>query len=207
MSPGATMERVYLDLKGRIVSGAYPPGTRLDPRQLARSLNASATPVRDALHRLSGERIVDSWHQEGFRQPVMIEADLADLYAWGGMLLALALRGRNPDPGLVAGLHALPAFETYADGIESLFRVIAAGSANRELRYAVANFIERSRVLREVEERIDAGSRGLLAAMEDDYRFGRWTGLRSKITSFHRRRVAQAGRVAAALKPRSDPLR
>jgi hypothetical protein len=46
-----------------------------------------------------------------------------------------------------------------------------------------------------------------LAAMEDDYRFGRWTALRSKITSFHRRRMAQAGRVVAELKPRSDPLR
>src|SRR3546814_4967838 len=86
MSPGATMERVYIDLKVRIMTGAYPPGTRLDPRQLARAMDASATPVRDALHRLSGERIVDSWHQEGFRQPLLTEADLVDLYEWGGML-------------------------------------------------------------------------------------------------------------------------
>lgn len=207
MSPGATMERVYLDLKSRVVSGVYPPGTRLDPRQLARSLNASATPVRDALHRLSGERVVDSWHQEGFRQPVMIEADLAELYEWGGMLLAFALRGRNPDPGLVAGLHELPISQTYPEGIESLFRAIGIGSANRELRFAIVNLVERSCVFRAIEERIDTGSRDILTAMEDDYRFGRWTGLRSKITSFHRRRIAQSGRIAAALKPRTDPLR
>lgn len=207
MSPGATMERVYLDLKSRVVSGVYPPGTRLDPRQLARSLNASATPVRDALHRLSGERVVDSWHQEGFRQPVMIEADLAELYEWGGMLLGLALKGRNPDPGVAVGLHELPESGSYTDGIESLLRVVAIGCANRELRYAIVNFIERSSVFRAVEERIDASSRTILTAMEEDYRFGRWTSLRSKITSFHRRRIAQSGRIAAALKPRSDPLR
>ena len=34
MSPGTTMERVYLDLKARILSGAYPPGTRLEAAQL-----------------------------------------------------------------------------------------------------------------------------------------------------------------------------
>ena len=43
MSPGTTMERVYLDLKARILSGTYPPGTRLEAAQLAKSLAASAT--------------------------------------------------------------------------------------------------------------------------------------------------------------------
>jgi len=207
MSPGATMERVYIDLKVRLMTGAYPPGTRLDPRQIARSLDASATPVRDALHRLSGERIVDSWHQEGFRQPLLAEADLAELYAWGGMLLALALKGRSPSPDLRAGLSELQAIEPYPEALDSLFGVIAVGASNRELRYAIINFIERSRALRPAEMRIDPGSRATLAAMEEDYRFGRWTGLRSKITSFHRRRMRQAGRIAAAIRPRSDPLR
>ena len=127
MSPGATMERVYIDLKVRIMSGAYPPGTRLDPRQLARALGASATPVRDALHRLSGERIVDSWHQEGFRQPLLAEADLVELYEWGGMLLALALKGRHPSPNLRAGLSDLQRIEPYPEAIDSLFGVIAVG--------------------------------------------------------------------------------
>lgn len=207
MSPGATMERVYLDLKSRIIAGHYPPDTRLDPRQLARSLDASATPVRDALHRLSGERIVDSWHQEGFRQPLVAEADLAELYAWGSILLALSLRLQTPAPDLPSGLVELPVIDPYPAAIDSLFRMIAHGSGNRELRYATLSFIERSRVFREAENRIDRGSRSALAAMEEDYRFGRWSGLRSKITSFHRRRVGQAGRIVAELKPRTDPLR
>ena len=79
MSPGATMERVYRVLKAQVMHGEFAPGERLDPSVLARDLGASPTPVRDALHRLSGERLVDSWHQEGLRQPIVGEGDLRDL--------------------------------------------------------------------------------------------------------------------------------
>src|SRR3546814_4258715 len=64
MSPGATMERVYIELKARAMRGEFAPGERLDPAVLARNLEVSATPVRDALHRLSGERIIDSRSEE-----------------------------------------------------------------------------------------------------------------------------------------------
>lgn len=104
MSPGATMERVYPDLKARILAGKFSPGTRLDPAQISRSLSASATPVRDALNRLSGERLVESWHQESFRQPQLAEADIADLCGWAGALLTLALKGRTPRPDFPGGL-------------------------------------------------------------------------------------------------------
>ncbi len=207
MSPGTTMERVYLELKARILSGSYPPGTRLDPTQLAKSFDASATPVRDALHRLSGERIVESWHQEGFRQPLLAEADLHDLYAWAGSLLGIALKGQSPRPDPPGMLVELAHVSAYPEAVDSLFRAIAMGSPNRELRYAIINVVERCQRFRVAEARIDGGLRVVLAAMEDDYRFGRWTALRSKITTFHRRRMAQAGRVVAELKPRSDPLR
>ncbi|WP_447763429.1 GntR family transcriptional regulator [Sphingopyxis panaciterrae] len=201
------MERVYLDLKARILSGAYPPGTRLDPAQLARSLSASATPVRDALYRLSGERLIETWHQEGFRQPLLSEADLVDLYGWAGALLALALKGRTPRPELPGGLIELATGERYPDAIASLFRTIAIGSANREMRDAIVNVIERCMTIRAAEVRVDASADEALVAMTEDYRFGRWSALRSKITRFHRRRAAFAGKVAAEIRRRSEPLR
>ena len=43
------MERVYLDLKARIRSGAYAPGTRLDPAQLAKSLGYNPDPFMMAV--------------------------------------------------------------------------------------------------------------------------------------------------------------
>lgn len=206
MSPGPTMERVYLELKARILSDEFPPGTRLGPAELAKLLDASPTPVRDALYRLSGERIVESWHLEGFRQPLLNEGDLQDLYGWTGTLLGLALRGRA-DVAAVGSLFELPAREGYPDGADSLFRTIAADAASRELRHTIVNLVERTHIFRTVEARVDAGAADALAAMEEDYRFARWTALRSKITSFHRVRVAQAGRVIAELRPRTEPLR
>ena len=200
------MERVYLELKAKILSAEFPPGTRLGPAELAKLLDASPTPVRDALYRLSGERVVESWHQEGFRQPLLTVSDLQHLYAWAGTLLTLALRGRSPPPSLPGSLVDLPALETYPEAVDSLFRTIASGCENRELRYAIVNLLERNQTFRAIEAKIDVGSREALAAMEEDYRFGRWTALRSKITSFHRRRGSQAARIIAELRPRTDVL-
>lgn len=208
MNAGSTMERVYLELKARVLDGRYAPGTRLDPVNLAKTLRASATPVREALHRLAGERIIDSWHQEGFRPPILAEADLHDLYNWTSALLSLALQGQVAQPEL-RGDHTtgLATSHGYTDGIESLFRAIAARTENREIRFAIHNSIERSHVFRAAEAHIDPHVRELLAAMQADYRFGRWTALRSKITRFHGRRMALAGRVVAELRPRDVPLR
>ncbi len=207
MNAGATMERVYLDLKAQILGGRHPPGTRLDPILLARSLRASATPVREALHRLAGERIIDSWHQEGFRSPMLAEADLHDLYHWGGALIALALEGCTAEPDGPGTLVKLAASKNYVDGIESLFRAIALRSENRELRFAITNLSERCRLLRRAELRVDPSSLETLKAMEDDFRFARWTALRAKITRFHRRRLEMAGRIIAEIRPRDEPLR
>ena len=207
MSPGATMQRVYLDLKARILSGAYPPGTRLDAANLARTLAASATPVRDALYRLSGERIIESWHLEGFRQPQLTEADLVALYRWAGDLLALALRGRVPRLDQPGGLVEIATHADYADSIDTLFRTIALGHPNPELRFAIVNVVERSAIFRKIEARVDEGAHDALTAMIEDYRFGRWSALRSKITRFHGRRARLAGRVAAEMKRRTEPLR
>lgn len=207
MNAGATMERVYLDLKAQILAGLYPPGTRLDPLHLAKALRASATPVREALHRLAGERIIDSWHQEGFRSPILAEADLHDLYAWGAALLAMALKDKAPRPDHPAGLVPLAASESYPEGVESLFKAIGLASDNRELRFAIVNLSERCRLLRGAEARVDRTAAETLAAMEEDYRFARWTALRAKITRFHRRRIALAGRIVAELRPREEPLR
>lgn len=206
MSPGPTMERVYLELKARLRSDEFPPGSRLGPAELAKLLEASPTPVRDALYRLSGERIVESWHLEGFRQPLLNEGDLQDLYGWSGTLIGLALKGRA-DVAPPGTLFELPRSADYPRGIESLFRMIASGTAGREIRHAIVNIVERTHVFRSVEARIDVGAIDALEAMEQDFRFGRWTALRSKITSFHRNRVAQAGRVISELRQREEPLR
>jgi DNA-binding FadR family transcriptional regulator len=194
------MERVYTDLKSRIMAGAFQPGSRLDPVHLARELVASATPVRDALHRLSGERLVESWHQDGFHQLVHNESDLRDIYVWTQVLLGLALRA----PGRPAPLDSPVCGADgpdYASRVARLFRAIALTSENRELRHAIGNVTDRSQMLRAAERRSDPDSEAQLAAMESDFAAANWSSLRRSVAVFHRRRIAGAGAVALLLRP------
>src|SRR3954447_21110760 len=91
MTPPGTFERVYAAIRQRLREGRYRPGDRLEPALLSDELNASVTPVRDALHRLTGERLVDAPRHEGFRVPMMTETLLRYLYAWHLDLLLLAV--------------------------------------------------------------------------------------------------------------------
>lgn len=95
VGPG-TFERVYAAIKEQLRRGFYRPGDRLEPALLSDEHNASVTPVRDALHRLTGERLVEAPRHEGFRVPVITEAMLRHLYTWHRDLLFLAILNRRP---------------------------------------------------------------------------------------------------------------
>ncbi|MFI6083857.1 GntR family transcriptional regulator [Streptomyces sp. NPDC051217] len=49
----------YAELRGLILSGGLPAGSRLAQYELADSLNMSITPLREAIRRLSSEGLVD----------------------------------------------------------------------------------------------------------------------------------------------------
>lgn len=102
MNAGTTAERAYHELKDVILSGTIRPGTRLEPARLADELTSSVTPVRDALHRLAGERLVEMRTSDGFHLPLLTEALLGDLYRWNDELIRIALRHRRRSK-LIAG--------------------------------------------------------------------------------------------------------
>lgn len=205
MSPGATMERVYLELKERVITGQFEPGARLEPTHLALELTASATPVRDALQRLSGERLVDSRPHEGFRQPALSESDLRDCYGWMETLLRLALRRPDAPVQLSAAPRSVPD-EDYAARIARLFRAIALQSSNRELHFAISNAVDRSHSFRRAELEVDPRSNETLLAMEADFEAGRWPDLRKKVGRFHRARIASADRISSRVREPAWPF-
>jgi len=57
---------VYADLRHKVVAGILTPGSRLSPAALAKGYGVSATVVREALTRLTGERFARCSPQQGF---------------------------------------------------------------------------------------------------------------------------------------------
>src|SRR5438270_11462743 len=64
VTPPGTFERGYAAIRQRLREGLYRPGDRLETAILSEELNASVTPVRVALHRLTGVRLGEARRHE-----------------------------------------------------------------------------------------------------------------------------------------------
>ncbi len=192
MSPGVTFERVYLALKEELGSGRHGAGAHLEPSALSADLNASITPVRDALHRLVGEGLVEAPRGDGFRTPLFTEIALRHLYRWNWTLLDLA--ARTADPG-----STLPYEMDLLERTEALFRAIARSSGNPEHVAAVARLSERLRPMRHVEAELLPGAGAEideLAALLSDGAAG---PLRRALAGYHRKRERLAADIVERL--------
>ncbi|MGU3576555.1 GntR family transcriptional regulator [Brucellaceae bacterium C25G] len=62
-------ERIYQQMRHDIMTCVIMPGTSIDAAAIAETYQASKTPVRDALQRLSGEGLVQVLPRSGYRIP------------------------------------------------------------------------------------------------------------------------------------------
>ena len=129
MSPSHVAEPTYEAIRNHIMTGAWPMGHRLEAGRLAEELGVSITPVRDALNRLVGERLVDLVPGIGFHVPHMTERGLRDLLELNLMLLLGAVQMGAASDGPVA---AEPMAAEHAVRTDALFSRIAALSGNAE---------------------------------------------------------------------------
>ncbi|MFI6344347.1 GntR family transcriptional regulator [Streptomyces sp. NPDC050560] len=70
----------YAELRGRILSGALPAGSRLAQYDLAESLNMSITPLREAIRRLSSEGLVEVETHRDVRVSAMNSVEARQLF-------------------------------------------------------------------------------------------------------------------------------
>lgn len=196
MNSGATSERVYDALKRRLLSGAILPGDKLDPAAFADELSSSITPVRDALHRLTGERLVETRTSEGFHLPLVTEPALRDLYVWNGQLVRLIINAwpRGPVIKQANGLSV-----DLGRATRTLFELIGARSDNSvhadqidlvNDRLAAPRAAE-SRILRELEAEL----RAMAVAFDHDAP----ASLLKLLGAYHRRRVQETSAIVRAL--------
>ncbi len=151
MSPVQAMERSYVTLKQMLREGHFAPGTRLEANRLAGDLGVSMTPVRDVLHRLAGERLVEASSGDGFHVAHFTEAALRDLYEWNSALTLIALRTARTTTALDLDD---PEPATLADRTALLFERIAADVPNLEVRAAIAGASDRLHAFRMIEEAV-----------------------------------------------------
>lgn len=198
MSPGTTFERVYLALKAQLAEGMLEAGARLEPAPLGEALHSSITPVRDALYRLVGERLVDAPRNEGFRVPLLTEADLRDLYAWHGLLLGLALRGH----ALAADPILPPDSADMTEATAAIFAGIAGVADSVEQATAIVALGERLAPFRRAELIVLEGMAAEFDGLASAAAAGDVTVLRRAIRRYHRRREQETPRILAARQQR-----
>lgn len=84
--------RVYEIIKDRILSAELPPGTRLKDNELAQALGVSNTPIREAIHELEKDGLIETIPYKGrFVKRMSIE-ETSEVYDLRMALEALAAR-------------------------------------------------------------------------------------------------------------------
>lgn len=188
MTRPGTFERVYSAIRERLVGGMFKPGERLEPALLSDELNSSVTPVRDALHRLTGERLVEAPPNAGFRAPVLTETMLRQMYSWHLDLLLLALASRTRSSARPPPPDFPPEEIPKHMKMNALFLELAAQSGNPEHSIAMSALAGRLGCVRRLEsallDAVELETETILNAV----RSGDRTALRQSLTRYHRRR-------------------
>lgn len=122
-------DRVCRILLERILEGTYPPGHRLVELQLARELNTSQGPVREALRELEAVHLVQTEPYRGTYVRAVSERELREAYQVRAVLEELA------------GQLATPALQAHSDELQGAVEAMrtAAARGDRET-YTRHNF-------------------------------------------------------------------
>jgi len=199
MSPGATFERVYNELKRTLAEGELPPGTPIEPALIGKEIASSITPIRDALHRLTGERLVEAPRHDGFRAPLPTEAELRDLYAWNAQVVSLAVKRAALD------LVSAPLISISPDGIAAtasgLFLEIARATSSNEHLRAVAQLNDRLAPYRRVELQLWDNAVAEHVELTDQCFSKQRARLGALVLRYHQRRVKAVPLILAAAAP------
>ncbi len=139
MNTTSQVARVRVHLLGELRAGVRPSGANISVKDLAVALKVSPTPVREALERLVGEGlVVGSVDRHGFAVPRFGTAELADLFAFEGTLLAIAYGHDRGPSERVEDMDVSEALADPARAVERVFSIATARSRNRALLSSIS---------------------------------------------------------------------
>lgn len=90
--PGTLAEHVFRRIQAAIVKGEIAPGSKISEPELARTYGISRGPLREAIHRLEGQRLLVRVPHVGARVVSLSHAELIELYEIRESLEGMACR-------------------------------------------------------------------------------------------------------------------
>lgn len=198
MSPGVTFERVYHELKRMLAEGELAPGAPIEPALIGKRIASSITPIRDALHRLTGERLVEAPNHNGFRVPLPTETALRDLYEWNAKLVGLGARRVRASVGAGAGLE-VGLEDDVGAATARLFAEIARAGGSAEHVRAVQRLSDRLAPFRRLERKILEGLAEEHRNLASHFLRGERAALIKLLDRYRRRRLLVTPRLLAVV--------
>ena len=154
--------RVLQILRERILQGTYPPGQKLNLAELARDLQVSNTPIREAIARLERIGLVEAVPYCGPKVKRLSPSQVADIFDVRIALEELAVRlvAQRRDPDALRGMaEALDAHERVCreDDLEAMIEAdrafhdaLVQASGNSVLLEMLPTLSDRTRLLIEL---------------------------------------------------------
>jgi DNA-binding GntR family transcriptional regulator len=141
-------DRVYTELRARILDGDLEHGQRLHQEAVSAALGVSRTPVREALGRLAAEGLVQLLPQRGARVAPVRPEDIRSAYEARLVIEpgAAALAARRP-----AAERGLDDMRAAIEAMRGAEEVRAAFLANRDFHLAVVRASGNDHLLRFAE--------------------------------------------------------
>lgn len=200
-------------LRERLRGGDFVLGEPLPISELARELDLSATPVREALSRLAGEGLIEDRRGRGYFSWRIDPLDLVELYDLNQLQVGAALavlegaeasgiRVEQPREVLLTDPERWKADPARAN--ERLFAAIVRAGGGRTLVASQASLADRLGPARRIEPMVLTGMAeecGALIALHDARE---WRALTSEIGGYHQRRRAAAGHIVALIRRQGE---
>jgi hypothetical protein len=202
MADQSASERADVRLKTDLLSGA-PIAGPFDLRQHCDRFKMSVTPVREAIARLSAERLVKLAPHQDWAVASLSGRRMENLYAFAGDLIEMAIdRCINGPRSGATSVPARPAYRGYVDGMSRLMKVIGAAHSNLELRDHLLAPDDRLHPVRRCEPRVFPDCDNACAALVMLWDHGRLADLRTRFRDRFNSRVNRADALARQL---ADP--